>query len=101
MRDSEWVETSTTAKDPRFRRLVKEISDNAPRERIDITAASAADTAFSVSHSLGRIPTSVIQHAGDAAGIIYATTDDRAAWSRTALQLRCSVANWHGKIDVY
>ena len=61
--------------------LVKEIS---------VTDTGSADTEFTVTHSLGRIPT-YYWYTIDKAGIVYDSR--RVDWTISLMYLKCSVAN--------
>ncbi len=94
-------DTKTLLTDPEFRRLIRGLCELSMQERMDITASLRADTAFTVTHHLGRVPTGVIQHIGDAAAKVYADSNDRAAWTDSILRLKCDTSDWHGKIDIF
>lgn len=51
---------------------------------------TAADTATTFTHGLGKLPQHAISRIQDKAGSVYATSADVASWSKTSVVLRCS-----------
>jgi len=56
------------------------------------TSPSTPDESFVVTHNLGRIPSFWIANTTDGSNV-YATTSDRAAWTTTAITLRCTASS--------
>ena len=98
--DRMFRESNAAKDDPLLRRLLNDLCEQSSMETLDITGA-ASGTAFTAAHNLGRTPISFHFRDGDSAGVIYADSTDRAAWSEKIVQFKCDVATWHGKIDLY
>ncbi len=54
------------------------------------TTPGAANTDFTITHSLGRIPITIAAQDGNNGGILYRSPV--TAWTKTAVTLRCSTA---------
>lgn len=93
-------DTKTLLQDPQLRNLLLDLCRQANIETIAVTGG-ASGTAFTAAHHLGRRPTGFKFHSGDSGGIIYADSDDVAAWTDSEITLKCDVATWHGNIDLY
>ena len=60
------------------------------RSNLQTVAAPTADVAFDVTHNLGKTPEMAVG-LPTASASLYATTEDRAAWTDTMIRLRSSV----------
>ena len=65
-------------------------SDNFNAETKIVADTGVANTEFSISHTLKRVPTGYIAIKNSTSGVIYNGT---TSWTTTAIYLRCSVAN--------
>jgi hypothetical protein len=54
------------------------------------TTPGAPNTDFTITHSLGRIPLTIVGQDGNNGGIIYRGS---VAWSKTQITLRCTTAS--------
>jgi hypothetical protein len=54
------------------------------------TTPGAANTDFTITHSLGRIPLTIVGQDGNNGGILYRGS---VAWSKTTITLRCTTAS--------
>lgn len=66
--------------------------------RATATSHSTANTPFTVNHTLGAVPEGVIQGINGGNARVYATDDDKRAWTPTTILVRCSSAST--KIEV-
>ncbi|UCD07833.1 MAG: hypothetical protein JSW41_02610, partial [Candidatus Aenigmatarchaeota archaeon] len=57
---------------------------------VQMSDTGAANTEFSVTHQLDRVPVGYIVTYINKAGVIY---DSGTAWTATTMYLKCSVAN--------
>jgi len=60
------------------------------------TTPAGANTEFSVTHTLGRIPVTFFGHT-DNGGVLYKST---TAWSKTAIFLKCTTASANYQVVV-
>ena len=86
--------------DPQLRSLLRDLCNQSTVETLDVTGG-ASGTAFTAAHNLGRIPAGFKYHSGNKAGVVYADSTDRAAWTSIIVQLKCDLATWSGKIDLF
>lgn len=63
-----------------------------------VSDTGTADTEFSVSHNLGRVPSGFVVTKTNKAGIVY---DSGTAWTATAIYLKCSAANTAVTLQVF
>jgi hypothetical protein len=56
----------------------------------NITTPATANTAFTVNHSLGYVPTRFQVHYNNSAGVVY---DSGTAWTTSTISLKCSAAS--------
>jgi hypothetical protein len=56
------------------------------------TTPGAANTNFTISHFLGRVPLTIVGQDTDNGGLLYRGS---VAWSKTTVTLRCSTATAH------
>jgi len=56
----------------------------------NITTPATANTAFTVSHNLGYVPTRFQVHYNNSSGAVY---DSGIAWTKTSISLKCSAAS--------
>lgn len=64
----------------------------------NITSPGTANTAFSVSHNLGYVPTRFHVTYNNTAGTLY---DSGTAWTKTSISLKCSVASATVRVFIY
>jgi len=67
-----------------------ELGENISGEFQVVSDTGAADTEFSVSHTLGAIPIGFLVTNIDKGGVVY---DSGTAWTSTTIYLKCSAAN--------
>ena len=58
-------------------------------------APGAANTNFTVNHSLGRVPITIVGQDTDNGGLLYRGT---VAWTKTAVTLKCTTASANYKL---
>ncbi len=66
------------------------IADNCDVEIVVVADTGTADTEFTVTHTLKRVPAGYIIVSIDKAGVVYKTG---TAWTTAAIYLKCSAAN--------
>lgn len=64
--------------------------DNLQGRWINVTSSGVADTDFTVTHNLGRIPVGFLLVAADKAAVVYRGT---VAWTSTQMTLKASQAS--------
>lgn len=62
----------------------------------NISTPATANTAFSVAHNLGYVPTRFQVQYNNSTGVVY---DSGVAWTKTSISLKCSAAS--AKIRVF
>lgn len=72
--------------------------DNIQSSTVTVLDTGAANTAFTVTHNLGKIPISYVANI-DKNGTIY--DYDRTTWTASTLQLKCSAANCKLNIVIF
>lgn len=72
--------------------------DNIDGTTLEQADTGAANTAFSLTHNLGRIPVGFIVVYADLATSIY---DGGVAWTSTTISLKSSTANVHLRVFVF
>lgn len=77
--------------------------DGINKENLDIefknvTSHATADTEFSISHTLGRVPAGYIVVKRDKAAIVY---DGPTPWTSNTLYLRCNVSSTALRLIVF
>lgn len=72
--------------------------DNVQCSIVDVSDSGLANTAFTVSHNLGKVPKYYVWNI-DRAGIVYDYS--KVTWTATTMQLKCSVANAVLKLVVF
>jgi len=70
-------------------------------ESLSITSTGSADTTFTVTHHIGRVPTGYIVNYIDKAAVVYCDSTDLGNWSTTQIKLKCDTANTKVKIVVF
>lgn len=65
--------------------------DNVDCSIVDVADSGTANTEFTVTHNLGRIPTKYIVVRQDKAGSVYDSST--GSWTSTTMKLKCSAAN--------
>ena len=80
--------------------LIKRLTleDNIQCTIIDVDDTGDADTEFTVTHKLGKIPVSYVANI-DKDGTVYSSAKD--TWTTTQMTLKCSAANAKMTIVVY
>jgi hypothetical protein len=64
----------------------------------NIVTPGTANTAFSIAHNLGYVPTRFAVVYNNSAGIVY---DSGTAWTKTGISLKCSVATATIRVAIY
>lgn len=67
-------------------------------ESLEVADTGTANTEFSVTHHLIRVPEGFIITNTDKAGIVF---DSGTAWTKTTIHLKCSVASASIKLSVF
>lgn len=70
-------------------------------ESLNVADTGSADTTFTLSHHLGRVPSGLFVTRIDKAGIVYVDSTDFGNWSTTEIKFKCSVANALIKLSVF
>ena len=83
-----WADKITTLLDQVFRKIAS-IPFNQSYS-IDVADTGNANTKFTVTHHLGRVPNGFILTNSDKASVVY---DDGTAWTTTSIYLKCNSAN--------
>ncbi len=65
-------------------------SDNHNAETVTVSDTGTANTQFTVSHTLKRVPTGFIVTSRTGTGVVY---NSGTAWTTTAIYLKCTTAN--------
>ena len=73
-------------------------SDNFNAETVTIADTGTANTEFTVTHALKRIPTGFIVTSRTGTGVVY---NGSTAWSVSAIYLKCTTANNAIKVLVF
>jgi hypothetical protein len=73
-------------------------TDNFNAQIFTVADTGLADTEFSVSHTLKRVPSGYLVVNRDKAGVVY---DSGTAWTVTEIYLKCNVASTNIKIIVF
>lgn len=73
-------------------------SDNFDANILTSSDTGAANTEFSLTHTLKRVPTGFIVINNNKAGVVY---DSGTAWTVTTIYLKCDVANCNIKVLVF
>lgn len=66
---------------------------------VEVMTPSVADTEFTVPHTLGRLPQSVIIVRANKAAIIYDSS--AGSWTDTLIYLKCNVASAQLKLNLW
>lgn len=74
------------------------IDQNLDADIVTVADTGDADTEFTVSHSLKRVPTGYIVSKNSNGGVVYT---GETAWTSTAIYLKNTVANGNVNIIVY
>ena len=89
---------------PTIRNIVKafqsgiEFQENIHCVVVDVVDSGTANTEFTVTHKLGRVPTICIVARIDKAGTVYDSST--GSWSTTIIKLKCSAANARLKLII-
>lgn len=67
-------------------------------ESLTVADSGSADTEFSITHHLGRVPAGFILTKSDKAAVLY---DSGSAWTTTTIYLKCNVANAALTVSVF
>lgn len=70
--------------------------------RVTAISPAAANTAFTLSHTLGSVPEGAFHGLGGtnvAVGVVYASEDDKRAWTDSSIVVRCTAVSV--PIDIY
>lgn len=73
-------------------------SDNFDAQTVTVADTGVANTEFTVSHNLKRIPTGFIVTSAVGTGVIY---NGASAWTTTAIYLKSTTANNNIKVLVF
>lgn len=91
-----WAEKITVFLDNAFRKIADIPFNNS--STLTVADTGTADTEFSASHYLGRVPSGFIVTKSDAAVAVY---DSGTAWTTTTIYLKADAANVAISILVY
>jgi hypothetical protein len=91
-----WADKITTLLDNNFRKIAQ-IPFNLS-ESVSIADTGIADTEFSVTHHLGRVPSGFLITMSDKACSCY---DSGTAWTSSAIYLKCNAASAAVKVLVF
>lgn len=74
------------------------LTNNAPDRNMDVVAYSgvspgAADTSFTITHTLGRIPNTIFGQDTNNGGLLYRSPIGGEEWTKTTVTLRCTKAS--------
>lgn len=62
-------------------------------ETLEVSDTGSANTTFTITHHIGRMPIGYIVSFIDKAAIVYCDSTDFGNWSTTEIKLKCNMAN--------